>query len=194
MKNTCLILIISILFLSCSKDVMDRIIFIPDEIDSNLPAYTEWGYNTFGAEFEGDYFLVSNDIVPCKILYDSGKLQFSLHGRVGYNNKMDMLFTFPAQEMKKYLDLVQLNDVEIDLASADCVVKIIKKGEIDFTVNVLEGKLHFKRAQTLSIDNEVNRVILSGVFNVQFLEKGYPTYISDGRFDMGIDEKVFWAF
>ena len=42
-------------FGSCSRhsvvthDITEEIIFIADESDHNLPAYTESGYNTFGA-------------------------------------------------------------------------------------------------------------------------------------------------
>ena len=177
---------------ACSPSEMDRTIFIPDENDRNLPEYSEWGYNSFGAEYERDYFLVSNYIVPCKILYGNNEMQFSLHGTIRQNQEMSLLFIFPSEAMSSYADLLWLNNVEIDLSADDCSVKMIQNS-IETTLDVLSGNLHFKRAQLLSIDDAVNRVILSGVFELNFLRNGFPTTISNGRFDMGITKNVFYA-
>ncbi|MDR1197773.1 MAG: hypothetical protein LBK94_02000 [Prevotellaceae bacterium] len=195
MKKICLILFVGALLLSsCAKeDVMDRTIFVPDEEDNNLPAYTEWGYNSFGAKYERDYFLVSNSIVPCKILYNNSRLQFSLSGKIDYDGNMTLLFDFPFVQMSGYQDLIQLNNTEIDLSDVDCTVKILQNG-VENTLNVLDGKLHFKRAQLLSIDDQVNRVILSGIFDLRFLQDGFPLTISNGRFDVGITQDVFHAY
>jgi hypothetical protein len=62
------------------------------------------------------------------------------------------------------------------------------------TLNVLEGELFFKRAQLLRVDDEVNRVILSGTFDVRFLLNNLPAHISNGRFDMGITENIFYTY
>ena len=182
-----LLLFISVLTVSCSKDVMDKTVFIPDENDNNLPAYTEWGYNSFGAEYERDYFLVSNKVDPCKIIYNNyHQLQFLLNGTVrDGKSEMTLMFIFPLSKIVHYSDLILLNNMEIDLASNDCTVKIVLNG-YETTLDVLEGKLHFKRTQLLSIDDEVNRVILSGTFDLHFLKNNVPSNISNGRFDLGI--------
>ena len=193
MRKFSFILLISTLLLACSKDEMDRTIFIPDETDGNLPAYTEWGYNSFGAEYEREYFLATNTIVPCKIVYKENKLQFLLNGRVGYK-EMSLIFIFPvAQACHNYDDLMQLDKVKIDLSSYNCTVKMVQDGQ-ETLLDGVKGELYFKRAQLLKIDDAVNRVILSGTFELRFLKNDFPTYISDGRFDLGITKNVFYAY
>jgi len=194
MKKIHLFLIIIMLFSSCSKYEMDRTIFIPDPDDYNLPAYTEWGYNTFGAEYERDYFLVSNQIVPCKILYKDNQLQFSLSGTIRNGKEMTLSFIFPAEPMKNYKNLMLLHDKDIDLTNEKCIVKILQ----DDTETVLEiinsGSLYFKRVQLLTIDDVENRVILSGYFCFDFKQNNFPSFICNGRFDLGITEHLFYAY
>ena len=197
MKKICLMLLTITLLVACSKDEMDRTIFIPDENDGNLPAYTEWGYNSFGAEYERTYFLATNNIVPCKIVYKDHQLQFFLDGRVTGNysgNRMTMAFIFPVEKpISNYADLMQLNNVKIDLATAGCTVKMVQNDN-ETILDVVGGELYFKRTQLLKIDDAVNRVILSGTFELRFLKNGLPTSMSDGRFDLGINDKVFYAY
>jgi hypothetical protein len=189
--------IVSILFLlcACSEDEMDRTIFIPDENDNNLPAYSEWGYNSFGAKYERDYFLATNNLVPCKITYQNGRLNFSLIGRLSGNStsaKMVLTFSFPTSSMTDYADLVSLNNTEIDLTDASCAVKI-ETDNAETTVIPQSGHLTFKRAQLLRIDDKEDRVILSGIFDIKFLINSRPETISDGRFDIGIN-KDFYSY
>ena len=193
MKKYCLFLLTNILLTSCTQESLDRTIFIPDRDDHRLPAYTEWGYNSFGAEYERDYFLASSYVFPCKILYDSGMIYFSLHGNIRDNQDMTLLFSFPWEQIESFRDLVQLHDVEIDLSDEDCTVKMLQNNNED-VLNVIHGKLHFKRTQLLRVDDIVNRVILSGVFDVQFQRNLFPETISNGRFDLGIDQKVFYTY
>jgi len=178
---------------SCSSEQMDRTIFIQDEDDRNLPAYSEWGYNSFGAEYERDYFLVSNKIVPCKIIYSNNQLQFLLSGNITERTKMSLLFMFPSPEIPNFKELTQLNDYKINLADSTTTVTIRQDGKIDEVINVMEGSLYFKRVQLLSIDDKVNRVILSGLFDIRFLQDSFPAAISNGRFDVGITKDVFAA-
>ena len=194
MKKNCVLFLVIILFSSCHKDVMDRTIFVPDENNGQLPAYSEWGYNSFGAEYERDYFLVSNLIVPCKIMYKDSNLYFSLNGIVRNNQEISLVFIFPFEPIKDYEELIKLNNVEINLASEDCTVKVFQ-GTNETELNVLSGKLHFKRTQLLSIDEQANRIILSGIFDVRYLDKGlFPESFSNGRFDMGITDNIFYYF
>jgi len=194
MKKVCLILLVGLLISSCAKDDLDRTIFIPDDDDANLPAYTEQGYNTFGAEFDRDYFLVSNKIAPCKIVYKDNQLQFALSGNIRSGNKeMTLMFIFPyVLKDNDYTDLLQLRETKINLADNDCIVKILQEDK-ETILDVLEGQLYFKRTQLLSVDDQVNRIILSGVFEVRFLQNDFPVNISDGRFDLGITKNVFYS-
>ena len=182
-----------VLLASCSREELDRTIFIPDEDDHNLPAYTEWGYNAFGAEYERDYFLVSDKIVPCKILFKDNQLQFSLSGTIRDSQEMTLSFIFPEQQMLDYTDLLQLHNKEIDLTADGCTVKILR-GRNETVLHVFEGKLHFKRAQLLSVDDQVNRVILSGTFDLTFMQNDFPAFIYNGRFDLGITKSLFYVY
>jgi hypothetical protein len=194
MKRVCFIFLIGLLISSCGNDYLDRTVFIPDDRDYNLPAYTEWGYNTFGAEYERDYFLVSNKIVPCKILYRDNHLQFTLFGIIRERKEMSLSFIFPFEIANRdYTNLVQLHGTRIDLSDSICTVKINQNGR-DTILDIYEGELYFKRAQILSVDEQTNRVILSGFFDLRFLQNDFPTTISNGRFDLGITKDVFHPF
>ena len=193
MKKKCLIFLTIVIFGACSSTDLDRTIFIPDEDDPILPAYTEWGYNSFGAKYERDYFLSSNYIVPCKILYNNGLLYFSLNGRIRENKEMTLLIIFPFSQMVDYKDLMQLHDLEIALSDDFCEVKILQDGKEDI-LDVISGKLHFKRVHLLSIDDIENRVILSGVFHLNFRENIFQSTISNGRFDLGINNNFFESY
>ena len=57
MKNNLIKITIglAIILASCSKEFeLDKSVFIPDKDYPDLPAYTEWGYNTFGALYDRD--------------------------------------------------------------------------------------------------------------------------------------------
>jgi len=177
---------------SCEDYNMDRTIFVPDEFDPTLPAYTEWGYNSFGAIYDRNYFIVSNGIVPCKITYQKGMLNFYLIGKIeqGAYRNMSLTFSFPSPPINDYADLIKLNNIDIDLTDASCLVKM----EIDDNEEIItpiNGRLSFRRAQLLKIDGVQNRVILSGVFELRFLRKDRPEIISDGRFDVGINNDFY---
>ena len=175
---------------SCYQDEMDRTIFIADTVDSNLPAYTEWGYNSFGALYERKYFLASEKIIPCKIIYEKGRMNFNLTGKIDRDIDMALKFTFPAPRMNHYKDLLVLNNTTINLLDDNCSVKIETNSKED-NITLISGNLIFKRAQLLTIDGDVNRVILSGVFELRFLKEGSPETISNGRFDFGINNDFY---
>ena len=182
-----------LLFYSCNYDLMEKTIFIPDENDSNLPAYTEWGYNSFGAKYERLYFIATNDIVPCKVVYQNGILKFSLSGRAGLgysiwnnnNDKITLTFSFPASPIKNFKDLLILHKKEFDLTDLSCEVKMAINSQQE-NISLLSSNLNFKRAQLLRINDKENRVILSGTFNMQFFRNDILETMSNGRFDLGI--------
>ena len=185
---------------SCENEI-DRTIFIPDEEDINLPAYTEWGYNSFGAIYERQYFLASENYVPCKIVYKDGFLNFSLTGYVAggvmYDyyqaGKMGMIISFPFSKVIDYKGLLALDQQEIDLSTPNVHLSVTLGEGSGVAMEIISGELYFKRAQLLRIDEQENRVILSGTFNIRFLRNGLPEIISDGRFDVGIN-KDFYSF
>jgi hypothetical protein len=167
MKRIILISILYIGMISCDESI-DRTIFIPDENDPNLPAYTEWGYNSFGAKYERNYFLASNNLVPCKITYKDGKINFSLHGYVAgkvmryyYNvDKMSLVISFPFPVINDYSGLLVLNEKNFNIKNDECSVTMSINEKTAVDLEVLEGQLSFKRAQLLRIDDKSERVIL----------------------------------
>jgi hypothetical protein len=174
---------------------MDETVFIPDKKDRNLPAYTEWGYNSFGARYGQYYFLVTNIVDPCKIIYQDGILHFYLNGSLTGNvtagnydrENMTLIFSFPFSPVSTYADLVSLNGFKIDLPNESCTITLNRNYEtIDITPQ--GGRLFFKRTQLLYIDGEKDRTILSGYFDLQFLVAGKTEKITDGRFDLGINK------
>lgn len=203
MKKYFIITVAIAIFASCTTEEpqMERTVFIPDPIDSRLPAYTEWGYNAFGAKISRRYFVAHNDIAPCRILYRDGLLRFSMSGYWEYNNygsitETTLTFIFPFERLYEYADLMMLHNEKIELtASTGCVVNLSQNGK-DETLNIVDGELHFCRAQMLFIDEQPNRVILSGVFNFRYLSETdeFPVTVSNGRFDFGINRDIFYAY
>jgi hypothetical protein len=193
-RNLFLLLAIGVLCACTESDILDGTIIIPDETIPQLPAYTEWGYNSFGAKYERNYFLASNSIVPCKVMYQNGKLSFSLIGYLDYYSKTTLSFIFPVSPILDYSGLLALNDKKINLAAENCIVKMSQGAGSDDILNVLDGTLHFKRVQLLSIDDIPNRAILSGTFSLRFIQGDFPETLSNGRFDMGITSDVFYAY
>jgi len=195
MKKYVSVFIAFSVILSCDKELpqLDRTIFIPDAKTPELPAYTEWGYNSFGAIYERTYFLANKDIIPCKIAYSNDSLHFLMNGKYGSQypyEEMSLTFIFPSVIVTDYRDLVALHDKTIDLSS-NCVVTMTAKGS-ERTLDVETGTLHFKRVQLLSVDDIANRAILSGTFEIKFRTSTmFSENFSDGRFDFGITNNEF---
>jgi hypothetical protein len=63
-----------------------------------------------------------------------------------------------------------------------------------FEVEVLQGKLEFKKARQLMVDTDQIEVILSGYFAFLALVDGEPVSVTDGRFDVGIGEDNFFKY
>ena len=188
-------LTILLLLLSCGKvtDEMQDTIFITDTNDKNLPSYTEWGFNSFGAMYERRYFFSTKDIVPCKIICGNGVLTFLLSGRTGLSysswgsgDQLTMSITFPFDEpIKNYKDLLALHQKQFDLSDSSCEVQMISNSNRE-DLTGLSGKLKFIRTQLLRINEKENRIILSGTFELSFWRNQIPEIISNGRFDFGI--------
>jgi hypothetical protein len=184
------------LLVSCLTDnSLDDTIFVHDANDHNLPAYTEWGYNSFGANYERQYFVATNDYVPCKIVQKDGYINFMLIGNLnpsGINDnykygKFVLSISFPyADALKNYSDLVALNKYVVDLTAQNCTVTWTVGEAEPTTIAVREGELNFKRAQLLRVDGEIDRVILSGTFYIKYLNNEIPESFDNGRFDLGL--------
>ncbi len=185
---------------SCSKDYeLDKSVLIPDKDYPDLPAYTEWGYNTFGALYDREPFLY-NPGVPVKVINSGGKTSFTLKGHKGtsgyyYSNDNSLSLTFDLIGFLplSYSDLISLNDTIIDLTNPLCKVSLLSD-TVKWDVKILNGSLNFKRAQNLIIDKQQAEVILSGTFEFQALINNEPTSVTAGRFDDGISFDNFFKY
>jgi len=193
---------ILLLITACSKESeLKKSVFIPDAENPSLPAYTEWGYNTFGALYERDIFIYNDREIPAKIISTGGITSFVLKGQLGASgyyysyDSYDMSLSFDLKDFvpSAYTDLVELNDTIFDLTQPDIQV-FITLDTIRSEVHILEGGLEFKRAQQLIVDTKQIEVILSGHFKFQALVDEEPVSITEGRFDVGIGADNFYHY
>lgn len=194
-RNSMFLLLVAIIItsISCSKDSeLSSSIYVSDRNSPELPVYSEWGYNTFGAYYDREVFVSNNQQIPLKILAHNGTTTFTFTGEKHYD-PMKMVIGIKGFNPKTYYDLLLLNDSVFDLADTNYTTKIILDGDT-IVHNIISGQIHFKRTQKLLIDNEETQVILSGVFVVKFINNNEPIAISEGRFDIGMGEYNFFSY
>jgi hypothetical protein len=192
-----LIAITTLIIASCSKEgELQKSIFIEDPEFPDLPQYSEWGYNTFGAYYDRQAF-VSYGRVPVKVICTNDTTSLILIGQLGSyyysEDKISITFKFPRFLPDKYTNLTILNDSIFDLTNPDYRV-IISINDDEFDAQVFNGNLHFKRVQNLIVDKKETEVILSGVFEFQALIDNEPVTMSDGRFDVGVGYDNFFKY
>jgi hypothetical protein len=206
-KQIFLLASLILLAASCKKDNdLSKSIFIHDPEFTELPAYSEWGYNTFGAYYDREIFVSNNNAVPVKVIATDSSFTFMLSGQKSelghyfydyhysyyYNAKpMKMTFDLPGFLPSTYQDLVNLNDVTFDLKNSKCKV-MVSFDNISYPAVILSGELHFKRAQNLQVDMDQVEVILSGYFELRASINNEFISISDGRFDLGVSTENFF--
>jgi hypothetical protein len=207
MKNKFIYLILTaaLFFTACSDEAeLQRSVFIADKDFPNLPAYTEWGYNTFGAYYDRELFIYNEFDVPAKVINNEGKTSFVLSGTKGlnyssyyeygyYENAMIVSFDLIGFLPQAYTELVALNDSVIDLMNPDCQVIVTRDG-LKYQEHIIGGTLHFKKVQNLIVDKEQVEVILSGTFEYQALLSDEPFSITLGRFDVAIGKNNFYLY
>lgn len=185
---------ILIAFASCSKDYqLEKTIFYPDPEFPDLPKYSEWGYNTFGAYYDRQVFVSSNDIQPLKVIVKDGITSFRFSGRLNNYKEMSVAFTMDNFLPETYIDLLTLDQKTIDLKDPHYGVSIKIDGII-LDIYLLGGTLEFKKAQNLIVDKKAEQVILSGTFEFQVVVDDEPFTISRGRFDQGVSYDNFFRF
>ncbi len=190
-----LLFVLFIVFaLSCTKqtDLSDSI-YIYDNEYPELPAYSEWGYNTFGANYDRSVFMYSRNEIPLKVTLKENRLAFIFQGGDGNysNNYLALRFIIPDSNVKVYQDLLVYNDSIIDLTSETITVEMISKGNSEI-IDILEGELYFKRSQNVFVDDVEQEIILSGYFNLKFVMNEIPSNMSEGRFDFGVNNQNFY--
>ncbi len=177
----------------CSSDYeLNKSVYIYDDEFPDLPAYTEWGYNTFGAYYDREVF-ISNEKVPAKIVVSNNTTAFALYGELESDSyeETSVKFVLSGFNPAGYVDLVSLNDSVIDLPDSGCKVCITRFG-IEDTLDIISGKLQIKRAQHLLVDKKSVEAILSGFFEFRAIYNTEPITLSEGRFDVGINKNNFY--
>ena len=189
-----LTIILQIIFgSSCSMSDIEltRSVFIEDRTSPGLPEYSEWGYNTFGAYIDRIPF-VSGEEEPSKIYVNADTLRFFLKGKY-QNSETSFLFSIKGLSPIEYTELTLLNDTIINLKSYSCEV-LMTTNDTKSVLKIIDGQIHFRRAQLLKVDNVAEKTILSGEFRFRTFFDNEPVAISNGRFDVGIGYENFYNF
>ena len=202
-------LFISVLYfcVSCTTESdLKTSVFIEDSEYTNLPEYTEWGYNTFGAYYDRKVFISTDNDIPLKVIYTNDTLSFNLKGLLipnelnsyyasGYYDRDDLTIkiNIPDIHPDNYSDLIIFNDTIINLENPEYSIEITLNNTL-CEVEILNGEVDFKRAQNLFIDNNPVEIILSGTFKFQILVNNEPISLTNGRFDFGIGEDIFYTY
>jgi hypothetical protein len=185
-------LFLLVLFGGCVDDSdLHRTIFVRDKINTDLPQYSEWGYNTFGAYINDEVF-VSGDQYwdPAGLLPGDTAMTLSFHGekrsKARDTTDMIMYFVIPRNSPHNDQYLLSLNDMVIDLKTSSSQVQIMSDTTL-YPVTINTGELHFIRVQNLLVDNNPEETILSGTFEFEGIMNGKPVSVSLGRFDVGVN-------
>lgn len=192
-------LLVAVLAFSCKKESsLERTVFTPDPESPELPEYSEWGYNTFGAYYERQAFISTNSFVPLKIIETNGKTSLLLNGELtdqGYlaDKNMVLEIKFPTIWANNYTDLVWLNNTTFNLNDTNIAV-IITINNVATVASVFNGEFKFKRVQKLIVDGALAEIIISGTFEIQALVNNVPISISNGRFDFGVNNSNFYKY
>jgi len=194
-----------VLLAACSKETeLKKSVFIPDHDFPDLPACSEWGYNTFGAYYDRELFIYSESEVPAKVINTGGKTSFILKGSKGNPDSDSYSYSYDHTEMsirfemhsfhpQAYTDLIALDDTLIDLTNPLNIV-LVTIDTVEFAGQILNGSLKINRAQNLIVDKNLVEVILSGEFAFQVLVDEEPVSVTEGRFDVGIGTDNFFLY
>jgi len=199
-----LIYIVSVLsFMSCSKDVdFSKSVMIYDKELTDLPAYSEWGYNTFGVYYDREVLISNDKEVPLKVIVTNNQTTFVFTGQKGnysyyYNytyHPMTLSLTLTDYVPTVYSDLSVLHDSTIRLNSKNCIVELNFDDTTKIPVKVIDGQFYFKRIQKVTVDKKPQELILSGYFDFKALINGKPITFSNGRFDLGLANANFYKY
>lgn len=184
------------MLISCDDDKdIERVIWVDDDEYEGLPAYTEWGYNTFGAYVNNRTFASARYFSEAPMHFYSGNdtLTFCMeaHQYSTYSPIISTLkFVFPYKHITKYTGLKELQGVVVDLAADDVKVRVltsVNDYSEEVTLNVESGELKFSRVQILYIDGDMVEAIVSGTFQFDATTEGTSLEVRHGRFDVGVD-------
>jgi hypothetical protein len=194
MKISCAIrfLLFSVLMASCGDDGdLHMTHFVRDKNYRDLPQYSEWGYNTFGAYINEEVFISGSTLWdPAHLSAGDQTMILSFYGEKISKEKdttdLVMNFSIPRNSPLNGQYVMALNDTLIDLRNSNIQVSLTS-GSDDSQVVVSSGELHIKRVQNLLVDNHPAETILSGIFEFEGQMNGVPVSVTHGRFDVGVN-------
>ena len=188
-------------------DIIDETIWVSDSNNRHLPAYTEWGYNTFGARVNDGYFISRRYgySSPCRFTSGNDNMLMEMTGYddIHYGLKDDRMvglnIDFKFQHIAQYKELIELNGKSFDLSDNGQVnaVELVfnswqERGDEDVTcrMTVERGTLTFSKVMLLRIDEDDEEAIVAGTFEIYgTLDNGKKYHITKGRFDFGVNER-----
>jgi hypothetical protein len=185
--------------LGCNNDAeLRKTISIPDTQFPDLPQYSEWGYNTFGAYYGRQPFVSNTHDVPLTVTNHDDVTVFAFRGQLSQYSSTGSPFlltlTFSGFHPETFEDLLSLNETTYDLTDPQITVDVKDENNVTHAAQILEGHFQVKRAQLLLVDKEKQEVILSGVFDFQAIFDGEAVSVSEGRFDMGVAPINFFKY
>lgn len=200
MKSSWFIIsVLTILIIQCCKKETElkRSVFMADSEMPELPAYSEWGYNTFGAFYDRHVFRSSDALVPSKVYSSDTATQLILEGELWADeygsdySDMSLTITLLGFTPQNFGDIVALNDSVINMKDPRCIVQLAGSF-IAKPIRIISGSLYFKRVQNLSVDKQHIEAIVSGYFEFKAFVNDNPVTVSEGRFDLGIGSDNFY--
>ena len=201
MKKLYILVALVTFIAGCETDhELTKSVFKPDPDFPELPQYSEWGYNTFGAYYGRQPFISNDKEVPLVVVNHDNVTSFEFKGQLGTNTYYEegagflMAIAFSDFHPETYEDLLELHQTTYDLTDPQFTVSLQGTDEVIHSVEILEGELAIKRVQTLFVDEKKQQVILSGVFNFKAVVDGEEVTISEGRFDVGVSTLNFFKY
>lgn len=193
-KTAAVIVVIGAMLTSCADSDFEisNSVFIQDYNYPGLPVYSEWGYNTFGMYIDRGTFISSNEFFPAKIIVNPDTFNITFNGK--YNGTPAFLrIAIIGYTPIVYAELVELNDSTVDLKGDNCMVTLTHEGRTSL-LKIIDGRLIFKRTQSLYVDKELMKTILSGKIEFKTFMNNQPVAITNGRFDLGIGYENFYCY
>jgi hypothetical protein len=191
MKRLIFLLLIGWISMACSRDhALTQSVFIPDDTYPDLPAYSQWGYNTFGAHYERGAITHTEVEFPMFVHADTSHLRFKFFGKSNWGDFDNFRFTFsfPDTTIRNVYELTKYHDTVIDL-SQNNVILTFESWHFDSVqeIKIDTGQFHFKNAKLVYVDEELTQVNVSGTFDLSFNFNQRPVAFTHGRFDIGLD-------
>ena len=200
MKKLIIIAVALIAMTACSKSDLKQIQYIEDPDYPGLPAYSEMGYNTFGAYINEQVFTVSyyGSNRPFYLVADRECLTMTLYGwRDGTD--LNMIFTLPIDStyhLEDYHSLLALDGKTFTIDTTPTSCNVTMEGYYAPNIeSIYSGYIKFEKVQQVLVDKTDAEVVVSGKFQFRaFTPNGTRIDVTGGRFDLGVDHSNFVNF